>query len=552
MTNKKYVIQYKTETALIKTGDLHTDYYDVEETETDSMIKVSLKHKKDFELVSFRIEYDHPFDEKDRFFANGYNCWTTTRELKKEDILKGVTPLAYISKKTRDLATIASDERFIKYTRKPGEFHSHTYTYIRNGNKLLLYGSLSEKHGFTYFQVKMNENYFAVCKDVEGKKVTEDYLIFDIVKFEGGYDEVFDNYFGAINAPKPRIDHMSGYTSWYNYFQNINEDIIIRDLNGMDRAKDSVSIFQIDDGYETYVGDWLDPNPSKFPKGMKYIADEIHGKGYQAGIWLAPFSCQKVSRTANKHPEWLIKGNDGKPLLGVFAWHGAYTLDIYHEGAREYIRHFFDVILNEWGFDMVKLDFLYSQCMLPRNGKTRGEIMYDALVFLRECVGDKLFLGCGVPLGSAFGIVDACRISCDVDLKYSGKYYNKLGVGNELPSAQNAITSTIFRRHLDGRIFVNDPDVFFLRENNLDFTNEQKMLLAQINNLCGNVLFVSDNAGDYDDKTVSLLKKFFKKSEAKITSAEYITKDVIRIKLIENEVKKSLTFNIKTGKILTR
>ena len=55
---------------------------------------------------------------------------------------------------------------------------------------------------------------------------------------------------------------------------------------------------------------------------------------------------------------------------------------------------------------------------------------------------------------------------------------------------------------------MNDPDVFFLRNNNLKFTQEQKLLLARINNLCGNVLFVSDNAGDYDEKQLELLKKF--------------------------------------------
>ena len=75
---------------------------------------------------------------------------------------------------------------------------------------------------------------------------------------------------------------------------------------------------------------------------------------------------------------------------------------------------------------MVKLDFLYSEAMQPRNGKSRGQIMCEAMDFLRECVGEeKLILGCGVPLGPSFGVVDACRISCDVDLKYLPKYYNK-------------------------------------------------------------------------------------------------------------------------------
>jgi alpha-galactosidase len=54
--------------------------------------------------------------------------------------------------------------------------------------------------------------------------------------------------------------------------------------------------------------------------------------------------------------------------------------------------------LNEWGYHMVKLDFLYSVCLIPTKTKTRGQIMTEAMKFLRECVGDKLILGCGVPL----------------------------------------------------------------------------------------------------------------------------------------------------------
>lgn len=134
---------------------------------------------------------------------------------------------------------------------------------------------------------------------------------------------------------------------------------------------------------------------------------------------------------------------------------------------------------------MVKLDFLYSQCRTPRDNKTRGTIMCEAMDFLRECVGDKIILGCGVPLGPAFGVVDVCRISCDVDLSYGGKFYNSMSINNELPSAQNAINNSMFRRHLNGRAFLNDPDVFFLRDHNLTFTWEQKLLLAKINNLSG-------------------------------------------------------------------
>ncbi len=548
--NKIFTVKYKFGSSTVVSHDLENKHYSLKVEDNEGSFKVTLVPKQPMEMVDLFVEFPYSFNEGDWFFGNGYQSWTTSREYREDEIMKGCIKLSRISEGAKDMARKTSDEWIVDYSEKKGEFHSHCYTYIRNGEKVKLFGSLDETKGFTYFKVKMKENRMYICKDLLGKVVSEELKVFDIVDFEGTYDEVFDNYFNLWEVPETRKGTMSGYTSWYNYFQNINEEIILRDLDGLDEYKDQVSIFQIDDGFETFVGDWLDPNPDKFPNGMKYIADKIHDKGYKAGLWLAPFNCQKVSRMANEHPDWLIRNDNGKPMVGCLGWGGAYTFDIYNEEARAYIKKVFDTVLNEWGFDMVKLDFLYSQCIKPRHGKSRGEIMHDAMVFLRECVGDKLLLGCGVPISSAIGICDACRISCDVDLTYKGKIYSKtLHVSNEMVNARMAINNSVFRRHLNGRVWMNDPDVFFLRKDNLKFTNEQKYLLGKVNNLCGNVLFVSDNAGDYDRKTGKLLRKFFEKTDEKILSAEFIHEGVIKIVSEKNGKRKALTFNLPKGQI---
>ena len=549
--NKNYTVKYKYGNELFTSNAKENDFYRLEIENTDGRYAVTLVPKKNFEMVDFYAEMPFNFKEGDKFFGAGYQSWTKSKEWTADEIMPGTIKLANISEYTKDLARKTSDEWIVNYSYKPGEFHSHCYTYVKRGDTVKLWGSLSEKTGYTIFKVKMNEGRFYFTKDLLGKVVSEPLKIFDIVYFEGDYEEVFDKYFDMWKMPETRHGMMSGYTSWYNYFQNITEDIIIRDLHGLDPYKDQVNIFQIDDGYETYIGDWLDPNPSKFPKGMKYIADEIHKKGYKAGIWLAPFNCQKISRMAKEHPDWLIKHENGKPMVGCIAWGGAYTFDIYNEEVRAYLKKVFDVVLNEWGYDMVKLDFLYSQCIKPRHGKSRGEIMCDAMEFLRECVGDKLFLGCGVPIGPALGICDACRISCDVDLTYKGKFYSRIQVSNEMLNARSAINNSIFRRHLDGRAWMNDPDVFFLRKDNLTFTDEQKYLLGKINNLCGNVLFVSDNAGDYDSNAAVLLKKFFDKTDEKIITAEYLNKSDIKLVTEKDGKRETFIFNIDKGQILS-
>lgn len=544
-------IRYKADGREKICADVKNEDYEIEIIKSEGELKYILHPAKEMELVSFSVRTKRAMAEKEVFFVNGFQSWSTSLEVYRGETLKGVNPVSGISSFTKHLASMSGDCQIIDDYGKAGHFHSFTYTYFRNADSVELFGSMNERTGYTIFAVNNDDDSFTIIKDVEGAAVNGDYELLNVRIISGAYDEVFDDYFGSMNLRKPGIEHLSGYTSWYNYFQKIDEKIILRDLDGLDRVKDSVSIFQIDDGYETFVGDWLDVDPVKFPRGMKIIADKVHEKGYLAGIWVAPFSVQRVSKTAKEHPDWLIKNAKGKPEWGCFAWGGAYTIDMYNPEVREYIKHFFDVILHDWGYDMVKLDFLYSQAIHPRNGKSRGQIMCEALDFLRECVGeDKLFLGCGVPLGPSFGVVDACRISCDVDLVYGGKFYNKLSVNREVPSAQNAINNSMFRRHLNGRVFCNDPDVFFLRKDNLTFTMEQKKLLGKINNLFGDVLFVSDNAGDYDDEAIELVKEFFAPSKAEIISVDRTVSSDITIKYILDGQEKELAFNLVTGKVI--
>ncbi len=552
MNKPVFRLKYSLAGAVYETVGYSGPHFSVITVNDESGVKLTLIPSRPITLISASLEFWHEYEKNEKFFVNGYQSWTTSGEMSAEDIYRGTTPLAGVTKYTKDMAITSGDYAFTRYEPRPGFFHSFTYTYLRRGDEFEFFGSLSERNGYTVFYSDMEKHIFSVEKDVEGLTISEPYEMFDIVRVVGGYDEVFDKYFAAMSLPaKKRVDRLTGYTSWYNYFQKIDENIILRDLKGLSRAHDSVNIFQIDDGYEPFVGDWLDYNGRDFPNGMKTIADAVHREGYLAGIWLAPFNVQRgKSRILKEHPDWLIRNPDGKPQLGCVAWGGAYTLDIYNSEVREHLKKVFDTVLNDWGYDMVKLDFLYSQCRTPRDNKTRGTIMCEAMDFLRECVGDKLILGCGVPLGPAFGVVDACRISCDVDLSYGGKFYNSMSINNELPSAQNAINNSMFRRHLNGRAFLNDPDVFFLRDHNLTFTWEQKLLLAKINNLFGRVLFVSDDAGEYSEAELEVLKETFRESDAKILDVKCVGARAdgnYEIKFIENGEEKLLYFNIFTG-----
>ena len=73
----------------------------------------------------------------------------------------------------------------------------------------------------------------------------------------------------AARIPKQPRPFDNGYTTWYNYYPNINEKIVTDDLEALSKVDADIDIFQIDDGYQTNVGDWLSVDQKKFPCGMK-------------------------------------------------------------------------------------------------------------------------------------------------------------------------------------------------------------------------------------------------------------------------------------------
>ena len=162
--------------------------------------------------------------------------------------------------------------------------------------------------------------------------------------------------------------------------------------------------------------------------------------------------------------------------------------------------------------------------------------------FLRECAGDALILGCGVPLAPAFGKVDYCRIGCDVGLDWNDKPHMRL-MHRERVSTKNSLLNSVFRRQLDKRAFGNDPDVFLLRPCNNYLSDEQKNCLAEVNSLMGSVLFTSDNFYDYTDDEIKELSKILQIRDAEIISAD-LCDDVLRLRFMIGEKKYKKRYNM--------
>jgi alpha-galactosidase len=468
-------------------------------------IIVKLEPEEAVTITSATFDANYRFTRDDMIFCNGFQSWTESRKFAPGEKMKKLARSA-----RRFKVHCFGDYHFYPYSGDKGKLHSYVYCYIKQktGDYTLL-GSLLEDTGYTIYALETRKNRISVIKDVEGLVVSEPYVLIDLLQLQGPKKEVLAGYFNTICPDLQTREPATGWTSWYKHYTDITEEIILGNLETMSKNRVPLEYFQIDDGYQTAVGDWLSIKPT-FPNGMKHIADSIRSKHYTPGLWLAPFICEERSSIFRDHPDWLLRKN-GEPVPAGWnpLWSGTfYALDIYNDEFRYHIKEVFDTVLNQWGFDMVKLDFLYAAAMTPREGKTRGTIMMDAMRFLRRCVGEKTLLGCGVPLGTAFGLVDYCRIGSDVAPKWEDRILAAIHY-RERVSTVNSLRSTSGRSHLNGRVFVNDPDVVILRDEDNALTTAERHTLCMVNNIFGGLMFISDDISLYSDETMRMFRSMF-------------------------------------------
>jgi alpha-galactosidase len=302
-----------------------------------------------------------------------------------------------------------------------------------------------------------------------------------------------------------------GWCSWYHYFHEITEDAMLANLRALAGMREEfpIDVVQLDDGFQSALGDW-DTTNSKFPSGLKFIADEIRAAGFAAGIWTAPFLAARDARLMREHPDWFIRHESGEPLRAGFnpKWTRsddpcAYALDPSHPAFREHLERLFRRLTAEFGYSYLKLDFLYAaaaQGARHDSNLTRAETLRRGLEAIRSGAGDAAFLlGCGCPLGTAVGIVDGMRIGPDVSPYWGGE-----GAGD--PSTVYALDAIIARSFMHRRLWLNDPDCLMLRSRETSLTADERGALAAAIAASGGMMLISDDMALLDSEASALFK----------------------------------------------
>lgn len=469
----------------------------LEQLQVGSRTTVTLTALEPLTLTAAEISFSHTFDRRDRFFVNGYQSWTDTREYGFGEHLRDVRKIPLPIRKA--FGFLNYGEQFFCRCRR-NIFHGFDFAYVRGKNPIFI-GSHNYRNAYLIIEFCKKTNQICLRSDVKGVALEagETFVLFDYVT-EPDHVEAMRQFFAPM---EPRTDRkLFGYTSWYNHYRNINEETVLQALEQSDPRFD---LFQIDDGFETFVGDWLTADSGKFPGGLRPLVEKIHEKGMLAGIWLAPFAAEKKSALYQEHPDWLCRGKNGKPVPAGCNWSGFSPLDLNNAEAVEYVKTVLRTYA-EMGFDFFKLDFLYAPMLACLPGKSRAQTAEFAYGLLRECLGDKLILGCGANVPNGFGRFDYMRVGPDVSLIFDDVWYMR-PMHRERISTKVTVQNTIFRSPMNGHAFLNDPDVFLLRDDNLKLSKQQRRALTTVNALFGSLLMTSDNPAAYDDEKAKLLEE---------------------------------------------
>ncbi len=305
-----------------------------------------------------------------------------------------------------------------------------------------------------------------------------------------------------------------GWCSWYHYYNKISQDIILENLDKVKKNNLKIDVFQIDDGYQKNIGDWLETN-RMFLSGMKYLADRIRNEGINAGIWLAPTLARPDSDLCRNQNEMILCDHAGEPVSALFnpLWGGdTLCLDTTHPRTEEYISEVIHTLVS-WGYNFLKLDFMFAASFRgahhdPRT--TGAERLSRLYKLIRRAAGKKTFLlGCGSPLFPAVGKVDAMRISVDVNSIWDRNWMKTLLRDRNFPTAKAALQNAITRSAMHGRFWINDPDCLMVREKKTELNERQVYLLASVMCLSGGMLLVSDDLSTLSPQRLIILKKAF-------------------------------------------
>ncbi|MBW3093543.1 alpha-galactosidase [Bifidobacterium sp. 82T10] len=175
---------------------------------------------------------------------------------------------------------------------------------------------------------------------------------------------------GIADKPRPVI-----LNTWEAVYFDQNYDTLTALADKAAAA--GVERFVVDDGWfgsrrddTSGLGDWQiaqDVWPDG-DKSLRALADYVHGKGMEFGLWFEPEMVNPDSDMYRAYPDWVLRPTPGRlPMQG----RTQQVVDLTNPDAYAYVYGCMDRLVGELGIDYIKWDHnkLVTEAVSPRTGR---------------------------------------------------------------------------------------------------------------------------------------------------------------------------------------
>lgn len=488
--------------------------YDLKE----KILKIFLKEKKFLDKIEIIYKIENP--KNFYFFRNGFSSWSPSFLIDKNHKFRSPPIKALLN--------------HYLYPKELKEKFSYFITYLKNDKYFFIY---PESLNFlTYFDIIDNflSIFFEVDKEVTGE------IIFPKIIFIERENPIINYDFN---------EKIFGWTSWYYYYRKIDKEELIKNIDFLDKQPITLDYFQIDDGWQDSIGDWNEND--KFKDSLKIIVQRVNEKRVKPGIWISPFVVQKSSNVFKKRNELILKDKNKNPVPVGFnpLWGGYfYALDINREDSIDFVLEKLSR-LKEIGFELFKLDFLYSFFnSFISKGKSYSiyERFLEVFKKIKDILKESKILACGAPYIFNEELYDILRIGPDTKDGWKDLFTRIIGFSGNV-EAYNSLRNTLNRVVITPKSFLCDPDVIFLKPKKLNIFERETIII--INYFLSNVIFFSDPLYSLNYEDYTLLKKLMEFKNYTISDF-YFKDEIYEFKLKSNSSLFEIKVNLSDKKMV--
>ena len=305
-----------------------------------------------------------------------------------------------------------------------------------------------------------------------------------------------------------------GMMTWYGYRTAIDETIIrgnlriIADLfSGYPQPMRNLML--LDHGWEEDAnwGYWK-ADRSRFPSGMRALAEEARELGIDLGLWYTPFCVTENAPNRAQIAPLLAVDESGKPCAGVArVWGdlpghapGNWPLT-FLDGARDDVQAKWRAELEEmksWGARYWKLDFFSLQTSATTRRRLGvGELYARTWRTFRDVVGPEGHLApCSCRTNTQLGYNDSVRVATDI-----GNAGRWPGAMKEFRYGMATIAALWYKNR---RFWVNDADSIQVAKG---CSLSEARVRATVVAMSGGHLMVSEDLRDVGPERVEIVRR---------------------------------------------